>query len=214
MRILFTLLFFLPLLSLNAQTVKLSDLNREIVYVGDESPEAFINYQAIKSKKEPFLNNQEVSYKAFPVKGIAQEAFVQDPEISVWEKVDLLFDLNEKFLLEGEQDITFIPEELLGDIIKEKKREVYVTYVGPNPKEPEYLLISINPKSKQKAYVFNMGEYNLSNRPLGNEKTFVMSSCIGRQNYLVKVSKEDKWIVQHQDEFSIRSEVSGLSSLK
>lgn len=209
MRVFITLLFFLPLTTLNAQSIKLADIDRATVYIGDESPQAYHSFQQIKNAKNKSIQKDEVVFQAFPAKGLNQELFLQKENLDCWDKIEKLFDLKPLFVnAETEQEITYLPECLVSDEKFAQKGEFRIRYIGENPKTPEYLLISINPKQVSRVYVLKLGSYDSKNYPLGKERTLLFSGSLGKQNYVMRVSKDEKWIVQHRDAFRLKEESS------
>ena len=209
MRVLITLLFFLPLTTLNAQSIKLADIDRATVYIGDESPQAYHSFQQIKNTKNKSIQKDEVVFQAFPAKGLEQELFLQKDNLDCWDKIEKLFSLNPLFIdTATEQEITYLPECLVEDKKFTKKGEFSISYIGENPKAPEYLLISIDPRQSARVYVLHLGSYDAKNYPLGKERTLLFSGSLGKQNYVMRVSKDEKWIVQHRDAFRLKEESS------
>lgn len=213
MRVLITLLLFLPLTTLNAQSIRLADLDRATVYIGDESPQAYHSFQQIKNAKNKSFQKDEIVFQAFPAKGLNQESFLKKENLDYWNKIERLFNLNHLFVnAKMEQEITYLPECLVEGKKFTTKREFSVSYIGENPREPEYLLININPKQSSRVYILNIGSYDAKNYPLGKERTLIFSGSLGKQNYVMKVSKDEKWIVQHRDAFRLK-EKSNYRSL-
>lgn len=207
MRVLITLLLFLPLNTLNAQSIKLADIDRATVYIGDESPQAYHSFQQIKNAKNKSIHKDEVVFQAFPAKGLKQELFLQKENLDCWDKIEKLFDLKPLFVnAETEQEITYLPECLINDKQFAQKGEFSISYIGENPKAPEYLLISIDPRQSTRVYVLHLGSYDAKNYPLGKERTLLFSGSLGKQNYVMRVSKDEKWIVQHKNAFRLNQD--------
>lgn len=207
MRVLITLLLFLPLNTLNAQSIKLADIDRATVYIGDESPQAYHSFQQIKNGKNKSIHKDEVVFQAFPAKGLKQELFLQKENLDCWDKIEKLFDLKPLFVnAETEQEITYLPECLINDKQFAQKGEFSISYIGENPKAPEYLLISIDPRQSARVYVLHLGSYDAKNYPLGKERTLLFSGSLGKQNYVMRVSKDEKWIVQHKNAFRLNQD--------
>jgi len=222
MRVLTTLLFFLPLFfcNLNAQKVKLCDLDQQVVFIGNESPQSFENYQFILNQKHPLLVQKNLVYTSFPASEIKSIPTLENAEVSTWTKIEdidkLQKEIQKQSTLDQDCQVIYLPESMTAELNLPKNKETVIRYIGEDKKNPEYLLISINPKEKRKnrAIVFDLGAYGTHNNPLGKEKILVFATDLGPQHYLVKVSKDEKWFLEHSYAFKLEeNEMKGLSSL-